>query len=191
MSQHSVTLDRVVPLARSSAVSQGVWIFAFALLTCAGAAIKIPTVPVPMTLQTPLVLLAGVMLGARAGAFSQVTYLLLGLVGLPVFAYGGGPAYLVGPTGGYLIGFPIAAFLCGSLFHHPGLQARLRPFALALVSLVSGLAVIFACGVAWLSIYTGFERAFVTGFAALQLWDAVKITGAAVLATAMIRSRAA
>src|SRR6267143_5569385 len=93
-------------------------VLAFAFLTWVGARISVPLpmTPVPGTLQTLAVLLAGAILGARAGALSQASYVLMGMAGLPVFALpGSGPAYLLGPTGGYLVGFVAAAFVVGSV----------------------------------------------------------------------------
>jgi len=95
----------------------------FALLTVIGAKIRVPLpfTPVPGTLQTIPVLLAGILLGARAGASSQILYLSLGMAGIPVFALAGaGPAYLLGPTGGFLPGFVAAAFVTGRRFRLQG-----------------------------------------------------------------------
>src|SRR5262245_41782242 len=92
-------------------------VIGFAFLTWAGArvSVPIPFTPVPATLQTLAVLLAGAFLGARAGAASQTIYIMMGIAGLPVFALpGGGPAYLLGPTGGYLAGFVAAPFIVGT-----------------------------------------------------------------------------
>src|SRR3989441_10161283 len=102
-------------------------VLGFAGLTWAGARIWVPLpfTPVPGTLQVLPVLLAGALLGARAGAASPALYLLSGVAGLPVFALAGaGPGYMLGPTGGYLIGFVGAAYVTGSLlagFRRPGL----------------------------------------------------------------------
>src|SRR5262245_52763921 len=109
-------IDRVLPTAHP--LTRSVLVIGFALLTWAGAkvAVPLPFTPVPGTLQTLAVLLAGAMLGARAGAASQMAYLVMGLAGLPVFALpGAGPAYFLGPTGGYLVGFILAAWRHGSL----------------------------------------------------------------------------
>ena len=93
------------------------WIISFTILTAIAAQVTIPVKPVPFTLQTMMVLLAGAFLGAKNGAYSQLLYLALGAAGLPVFAHtpevGIGLARLIGPTGGYLLAFPIAAFLVG------------------------------------------------------------------------------
>jgi biotin transport system substrate-specific component len=115
----------------------------FALLTAVGALIRIPLpfTPVPITLQTLFVLLAGVYLGGRDGAFSQLAYLGLGAIGLPLFAGGG----LLGATGGFLLSFPIAALLVGSLLR-PGDSAWRAIPVLAAANLV-----IFGLGASWLA----------------------------------------
>ncbi len=91
----------------------------FGALTAIGAFIIIPLQPVPISLQSLFCGLAGVFLGARTGALSQVVYILLGVIGLPVFAGGkAGLGTLFGPTGGYLIGFIAAAFVIGKMVEH-------------------------------------------------------------------------
>ena len=93
-------------------------IISFTLLTAVAAQITIPFKPVPFTLQTVMVILAGAFLGAKNGAYSQLLYLALGCLGLPVFAQipaSFGIMRLIGPTGGYLLSFPIAAFMTGYL----------------------------------------------------------------------------
>lgn len=94
----------------------------FTALTVVGAHLRVPLTVVPFSLQTFFVLLAGSMLGPFYGAASQVLYVLLGLAGLPVFANGGGLAYVFQPTFGYLLGFPVASFTIGALIH--GRQGR-------------------------------------------------------------------
>ena len=84
-----------------------------AVLTCAGGLIRLPLPPVPFTLQTLFVYLAGLILGQKKGVYSQLLFLMLGLSGLPVFSGGGGPSYVLHPTFGYLLGFPLAAFIMG------------------------------------------------------------------------------
>jgi biotin transporter BioY len=102
----------------------------FALLTALGAQVRIPIQPVPITLQTFFVLLGGLMLGPNLGALAQVLYVSLGAAGAPVFAGEGvGLAYLLGPTGGYLLGFAASAWLVGQLSRaldvRPGLSLDL------------------------------------------------------------------
>jgi len=121
----------------------------FVLLTVAAArvAVPLPGTPIPGTLQTLPVLLAGLVLGARLGALSQASYIALGLAGLPVFALpGAGPGYLFGPTGGYLIGFVGAAFLVGTIAP-PSTGAG---FLRRLLAVAAGIATIHAAGVLWL-----------------------------------------
>jgi len=124
----------------------------FALLTWSGAkiAVPLPGTPVPATLQTLAVLLAGAFLGARAGAASQAAYLFMGMAGLPVFALpGAGPAYLLGPTGGYLFGFVASAFAVGWLL---SVRRGCGVYGSALIFLL-GAAMIHAFGLAWLSVF--------------------------------------
>lgn len=122
-------------------------------LTAAAAQVSIPLpfTPVPLTLQPMIVLLGGAALGARLGMASQALYLLLGIVGLPVFAASPvlpqGALRLLGPTGGYLISYPFAAFVTGALAS----RRFDRRYLTSLAAMVCGLAVIFAGGVAWLA----------------------------------------
>src|SRR5258705_7265126 len=90
-------------------------VFTFSLLTALAAQVAIPIGPVPITGQTFAVLLTGALLGSRLGAMAIIAYLVEGAVGLPFFAGGtGGLAHLLGPTGGYLVAFPAAAFITGA-----------------------------------------------------------------------------
>ena len=111
-SSRSLTLTQLISSVKESELF---WVVSFSILTAISAQISIPIKPVPFTLQTMVVLLAGAFLGARNGAYSQVLYIFLGAIGLPVFAQTAdgtmGLARLIGPTGGYLLAFPIAAYL--------------------------------------------------------------------------------
>jgi biotin transport system substrate-specific component len=113
-------------------------------------AFRLPFSLVPFTLQTLAVLLTGVALGSRMGAASVLLYLAEGAMGLPVFAQGGaGIAYLLGPTGGYLFGFVLAAYLVGWLAE----RSWDRHIVTMAVSLMLGNVVLYACGLLWLNIY--------------------------------------
>ncbi|MCK5738097.1 biotin transporter BioY [bacterium] len=90
----------------------------FAVLTAIGSWIQIPMLPVPLTLQTAFVILAGLFLPVKYATLSQLLYLLMGLLGLPVFGFGGGMQYVVHPTFGYLLAFPFAAFSVAQLKKH-------------------------------------------------------------------------
>lgn len=152
----------------------------FALLTAVGAriAVPLPGTPVPFTLQVLPVLLSGLLLGARAGAASQATYLLAGVAGLPVFAAGGGAAYLLGPTGGYLLAFPVAAAVAGVLGRRGGL-----PWLVA--GAFAGLAAVHAGGLAWLAGVAGGEVAFRVGVLPFLPGDALELLLVVLLARAL------
>lgn len=163
--------------ADEAAGAQLLWITLFAAATALAARIEIPAWPVPFTLQTMVVLLAGAFLGARNGAASQVVYLMVGLAGLPVFSAGGfGLAKLVGPTGGYLAAFPIAAAMVGLLV------AGRRDLRRVVLAMAAGSLLILGLG--FLHLYSfyvrDFNAAFQGGLLPFALWDAVKV-GAAVM----------
>lgn len=128
-----------------------------AALTAAFAQVTVPYPfsPAPFTLQTAGVYLAGLLLGPVWGAFSLLLYLLVGVAGAPVFA-GGSAGYgvLVGPTGGYLVSFPIAAGLIGAVVHRRVNPRRLDEVSVPLqvLALVVGLAVVYLVGSVWLSV---------------------------------------
>src|SRR3954470_21336615 len=151
----NLTLDR-----RSSLVDHrviGIVGFAGAVAAASQIAIPLPFTPVPLTLQPMLVILAGMMLGPVAGAASMALYLAAGAVGLPVFTPLGAPgiARFMGPTGGYLIAYPVATWVAGVLFRRAdSLGARWAAGA-------AGIAVIYVGGVAQLAILNGdVARAF-------------------------------
>ncbi len=87
----------------------------FAALTAIGAFIRIPLPYIPITLQTIFVLMAGIILEGKRAAFSQIIYVILGLIGIPIFTEGGGPAYILKPSFGYLLGFIAAAYIIGKI----------------------------------------------------------------------------
>ncbi len=126
-------------------------VFAFSLLMALSAQIVIPTGPVPITAQTFVVLLTGALLGSRLGAMAMIVYLIEGASGLPFFRSGGsGIAHLLGPTGGYLVAFPAAAFITGAFAEH-GWDRR---FWTAAAAMAIGSVVIMLSGWAWFSVVT-------------------------------------
>lgn len=140
----------------------------FAALTALGARVSIPLpfTPVPVTLQVIFPLLAGLLLGSKRGALSQAEYVAAGLAGLPVFAKGGsGLAHLLGPTGGYLLGFVVAAFVVGEL----AAIMRTTKVATFLASL-AGVAVIYLCGALWLAAWLGVARHLAPAACLTQAW---------------------
>ena len=140
--------------------------------------IPLPFTPVPITGQTFAVLLVGAVLGSRRGAASLLLYLLQGLLGLPFFAGGAsGLAILLGPTGGYLIGFVVAAGLVGLLATR-GLDRRIPS---ALLAFLAGEVVIYLFGVAWLSVFLGIPHAIAAGLLPFLLGDAIKLAAAGLI----------
>jgi biotin transport system substrate-specific component len=171
-----------------AALDRGVWLFATLVVTgltalAAQVSIPMPFTPVPFTLQPMVVLLGGAALGARLGMLSQVLYLALGIAGFPVFAVSPlpqGVLRLLGPTGGYLMSYPFAAYLTGALAER-GFD---RSYRSSVVAMGAGLALIFACGIAWLAWFTrpvpaGLDAALRTGLYPFLPADLVKICLAA------------
>jgi biotin transport system substrate-specific component len=137
-----------VALAPLDLVRQVGLVIGFSLLTAASAQVVIPMWPVPITGQTFAVLLTGALLGSRLGALAIIAYLVEGASGLPFFAGGHfGLAHLVGPTGGYLISFPAAAYVTGAFAEH-GWDRR---FLSAAAAMAIGSVIILFCGWAWFS----------------------------------------
>lgn len=135
-------------------------------------AIPLPFTPVPIATQNSFVLLLGAMLGARRGAAAVFAFLVQGAMGFPVFAGGvGGAAKILGPTGGYLIGYLVAAFLVGALME----KWKERTVSKTFLSLAAGHATIYLFGAAYLSTFLGFEKALLLGVAPFVIGDLLKI----------------
>ena len=152
------TLLNAVLGGRQSAVRSFLVAVAGTALLWASAKVQIPFFPVPMTMQTFVVLFLGFALGSRLGAATVLLYLVEGALGLPVFAgtpeKGIGLAYMVGPTGGFLAGFVVAAYVTGWLAER-GFDRRLVTAALASLA---GLVPIYALGLAWLGAVIGWDK---------------------------------
>jgi biotin transport system substrate-specific component len=151
-------------------------------IVAAQVSIPLPFTPVPFTLQPMVVLLGGAALGARLGMASQILYIAIGIAGLPVFAASPilpqGFGRLLGPTGGYLMSYPIAAFVAGYLAQR-GFDRR---YLTSVLAMGAGLAIIFACGVAWLAWgapRVGLSTAVATGLIPFIPADIVKVLLAA------------
>jgi biotin transport system substrate-specific component len=157
-------------------------VLAGSILLTLSAKIQIPFYPVPMTLQTLVVLLIGVAFGWRMGSATVLAYLAQGAIGLPVFAgtpeKGLGLLYMAGPTGGYLVGFALAAGLTGWLAER-GLDRSAIGTAIAMIA---GNSVIYVFGLIWLANSVGFEKAVAFGMVPFLFGDLVKI----ILATATL-----
>ena len=145
--------------------------FAGTALLAISAQISVPMWPVPMTMQTFAVVLIGAAYGWRLGGATVALYLAEGAMGLPVFANAGSTASLVGPTAGYLFAFVAAAALTGALVE----KGWGRSLFKTTVAMTLGTAVIFAGGIAWLSTFTGVEKALVVGMYPFLVGAVVKI----------------
>jgi biotin transport system substrate-specific component len=154
------------------------------VLTAAAAQISVPLpfTPVPFTFQPMVVLLGAMALGSRLGAASQVLYLTLGVLGVPVFAASPLPqgiGRLIGPTGGYLMAYPAAAFVAGWLAER-GLDRR---YLTSVAAMACGLAIVFASGISWLALYVnpgrGIDAALAAGLYPFIVKDLVKLLLAA------------
>jgi biotin transport system substrate-specific component len=157
----SLALDLALTLAGSALIALS-----------ARVAIPLPFSPVPVTGQTFAVLLVGAALGRRRGAAAVIAYLAEGAAGLPVFAgLNAGPAVLVGPTGGYLIGFIPGAWLCGLLAER-GWDRRVGT---TILSMILGNVAIFAVALPWLARYVGASHVWAMGFWPFVPGDIVKI----------------
>ena len=157
----------------------GVVGFAVALALASQVAVPIAGTPVPITLQPLVVVLAGLWLGPAAGAASMVLYLIAGAAGLPVFSPFGAPgiARFAGPTGGYLIAYPFAAFATGAL------ASRWSSLAGRWLAALAGTAVLLIGGIAQLAILSGsLSQAVALGLHPFVPLDAVKALVAALLA---------
>ena len=157
------------------------WVISFSILTAISAQVSIPIKPVPFTLQTMIVLLAGAFLGSKNGAYSQILYILLGVIGLPVFAHTAdgtmGIARLIGPTGGYLLAFPLAAFMVGYL------TERSQKYLNVIISMFAAELTIIFLGTLYL--YAAYLHNFVdaikAGAAIFTIWMVIKVFAAATI----------
>lgn len=150
----------------------------FASLTASVASVVIPLNPVPITLQTLFVLLSGVMLGPEFGALAMIIYILLGLIGLPVFAEGkAGIGHLLGPTGGFLLSFPVAAFVIGKL-------APTKKLTTLLFAMFVGTLIIYVFGAIQGTFVThlGLSAIFVGWILPFIIGDTIKLLLAAWIA---------
>lgn len=154
-------------------------------LLAVSAHIEVPFWPVPMSMQTLVVLLIGFTGGARIGGATMLAYLAEGALGLPVFHGGGGIAYLAGPTAGYLFGFVPAAIVVGALAER-GAAGGIARIAAALLL---GDALIFACGLAWLAPSFGLTKSVTLGLLPFLPAETVKLALALALAPLLQRRR--
>jgi biotin transport system substrate-specific component len=180
---HASTILDQVSMRASANVWTGVRLLSVLFVTALTAAaaqvsFPLPFTPVPFTIQPMIVLIGAAALGARLGALSQILYLTLGMAGLPVFAFAPelpqGVARLLGPSGGYLMAFPLAAFATGWLAER-GFDRR---YLTSILAMAAGLAIIFFGGVSWIARFSGLDVALATGLYPFIVVDVVKIIAA-------------
>ena len=189
MIQTMITANKTISSGTRTArversLARALAVVVFAALTAIGAklAVPLPGTAVPLTLQVFAVLLSGIALGPRLGASSQLLYLGAGIAGLPVFMAGGGLAYLLGPTGGYLLAFPIAAAIVGWA---AGRYGGVLPM---IAGAVLGVAFIHLSGMSWLATLGGGSAAFRVGVLPFLPGDVLKVA-LAVLVGGRLRAR--
>ncbi len=154
----------------------------FTALTAVLAQISLPIGPVPINLAHVAIFLAAGLLGAKYGALSQIVYLLLGTMGVPVFSgFSGGISVLAGPTGGFLIGYVACAFVTGWLIQHSGSSMKH-----SIPAMIAGILLTYAFGTAWYRLITGasFRTAFSVCVFPFLFGDSLKL----LLASVLIRS---
>jgi biotin transporter BioY len=150
-------------------------VLSFTLLTAISAKLKIEIGAVPITGQTFAVLLSGALLGPRRGALSQFFYLLGGLAGIPWFSRGGGMAYLMSPTFGYILGFVLSAFLVGFLCE----RKFDRKIETAILAMLVGNVLIYLPGLLWLASFVGWGKVLGIGLYPFIIGDSIKLLLAA------------
>jgi biotin transport system substrate-specific component len=177
-------VDRLWPAARTEQKVLRAVVLAVigSLLLWASAKVQVPFYPVPMTMQTAVVFLLGIAYGPRLAIGTILLYVAEGAMGLPVFAgtpeRGIGVPYILGPTGGYIASWLVAAWITGTV------AERSRHWLAIGASVLAGTAVIYLVGAAWLSTFVGAEKAFALGVAPFLLGDAVKVALVTALAVA-------
>src|ERR1700674_1097520 len=147
--QQTRPMDRGIEWAKQTAIVIAASLF---VALCARVTVPLPFTPVPLTLQNVGVLPVGFLLGSRRGFAALTLYLVEGAFGLPVFTpaiLGSGIAHLVGPTGGFLMAYPLVAFIAGYIYEHSS-----RCFGWAALSSVTAELVLFAGGLSWLAVLT-------------------------------------
>ena len=186
---HQTLAARVVPESGAERLTALIGLAVFgSFILWASAKVSVPFWPVPMNLQTMAVAGLAALYGSRLGAATVALYLAEGAAGLPVFtgtpAQGVGIAYMLGPTGGYLIGMPIAAFVIGLLAERGFARDPVRLFG----AMVLGDAVVFVLGLLWLGTVIGWDKPVLSlGLYPFLLGDALKLALAACLVVGLNR----
>jgi len=145
----------------------------FALALAAPLTIHLPFSPIPMTIQVQLVFFLSVLLGPKKALVMVLAFLLQGAMGWPVFAGGAsGVINMIGPRGGYLVGYLISAYFVGKLYRNSQKKSALRLF----FCMGIGNLIVYACGFSWLAGYVGLKKAFFLGIVPFAFLDFVKLS---------------
>jgi len=185
---HGAQRGEPLPGSPLSDLHRLVWTALMAALIGAGAYLIVPIGPVPVSMQPFFIFLAGYLLGPRRAVLAMGLYLLAGVVGLPVFAGGkSGLGYLLGPTGGYLIGFLGTAFICGLARDRAGKL----PWTRGVPAGLAGVGLAYAAGAVWLKIVLelSWTKAAALGVLPFIPWDVLKVLAALACARHMVRRR--
>ena len=160
MDNNSTLIDNILPLKGVNTYIKNIFLILFGtLLLAVSSKVQVPFWPVPMPMQTFVVLVISMAYGWKLSFLTLIAYLIEGALGLPVFAKGGGLPYLIGPTAGYLYGMTIAAAVIG-YFADLGYG---KSIIKCILPLLIGTIIIFICGIGYLSSIIGFEKAIVAG----------------------------
>lgn len=179
----SGTISSVRIFDQSSLGAKALMVLAASIALAVSAKVQVPFWPVPMTMQTFVVLMIGLHFGPRLAGLSVLAYLAEGAAGLPVFSTGAGIAFLAGPTGGYLAGFLISAMIVSAAVH----RGYANSVAGLLAVLIIGDIVIFGFGFTGLAAMIGSENAFAAGVLPFLPAEALKIALAVAASRALSR----
>ena len=160
MKNNTVLINKLFPTyGINSYIKNVILILLGTLLLAVSSKVQVPFWPVPMTMQTFIVFIIGMSYGWRLAFSTLIVYLIEGSIGLPVFAKGGGLAYLAGPTAGYLYGMTVAAGVVGFLAEQGYAKTYIKTF----LSLMLGAIIIFTFGVGYLGSIIGYDNALTAG----------------------------
>ncbi|MBZ5663778.1 MAG: biotin transporter BioY [Acidobacteriia bacterium] len=173
--QQTRPIDQGREIAKQAAIIVSASLF---VALCARVTVPLPFTPVPLTLQNFGVLAVGLLLGSRRGFAALSLYLMEGAFGLPVFSLGAGIGHILGPTGGFLMAYPLVAFVAGWIYEHSS-----RRFSWAALSSVAAELVLFAGGLSWLAILThSVSLAMKLGLYGFVFAEVIKVLMAAAVA---------
>ena len=172
MNKDNLLINYIWPLKKSNVILKNIILVVLGtVILTISAKIQIPFWPVPMTMQTFIVFIIGMSYGFALGSYTLIAYLVLGAIGLPVFAKGGGILYLTGPTAGYLYGMLFAVAVIGFLAE----KGYAKSYFKSLFALLVGTILIFVLGISFLGTVIGYDKALSAGLYPFVLSEIFKI----------------